>query len=184
MSWKDILKNEPEPEPKPDTLFPEIKPEQGSSIDKLKNHAKTIYYWREWYKDKRGRKVRKRDLIDENRLTEPIAKKALEVLDRVTFTHDQKGKEGNVTVVTKDEYIITARWSSYPATHPVYGKYKQGGEGTIFCLGLTVIKTFPSQEPAIVDLKMEIPHAKEIDEFDDQEIDSYSWMVDWREGSK
>ena len=47
-------------------------------------------------------------------------------------------------------------------------------------MGLTVIKTFSHQEPAVVDIVVEIPRAKEIDEFSDEQIDSYSWMVDWR----
>jgi|TARA_R100000479_G_C6389278_1_gene204372 hypothetical protein len=171
MSWEDILKS------KTDLPMYEGK---GPNVDRLRALSKSVGYWREWVEDKKGRKVRKKNILREHLLTEPLAKKALEVLDKVTFTHDQKGKEGNVTVVTEDEYIITARWSSYPAIHPVYGKYKQGGEGTIFGMGLTVIKTFSHQEPAVVDIVVEIPRAKEIDEFDDQEIDSYSWMVDWR----
>ena len=206
MSWKDILKDEPEPEPEPKTLFPKMKPEpQGSSIDRLKSMSRGLYYWREWYKDKRGRKVVKRNIVQEHRLTEPLAKIALQVLDKVTFTHDQKSKEGNV-VVTKDNYIITARWSSYSAIHPVYGTYKQGGEGTIFTLSLTIISTLGMHgrgqprdtQPTILDLSIELPHATEIDEFKDKkvidkdtgeeklvtaedQIDSYSWMVDWRE---
>ena len=63
------------------------------------------------------------------------------------------------------------------------GKYHKG-EGTSFYCGLTVIRTFPGKEPHAVRLEMEIPHAKEIDELSDEEIDAYSWMVDWREGSK
>tara|TARA_R100000781_G_scaffold20013_1_gene15214 strand:+ start:25 stop:519 length:495 start_codon:yes stop_codon:yes gene_type:complete len=164
MSWENILKS------------------KGPSVDKLKSYAKTIYHWREWYEDKRGRKVKKNYIIREDLLTEPIAKKALEVLDRVTFTHDQKYREGNV-VEMFGEYIITARWSSYSSSHPLLGKHHKG-EGTSFYCGLTVIRTFPGKEPHAVRLEMEIPHAKEIDELSDEEIDAYSWMVDWREGLK
>jgi hypothetical protein len=170
MSWEDILKSK--------TNLP-VYEGKGPSVDKLKAYAKGIVNWREWYHDDKGRKAEKKYEFRENLLTEPLAKKALEVLDKVTFTHDQKGKVGDV-VVTKGEYIITARWSSYPASHPVYGKYKQGGEGTIFSMRLTIIKTIPFKEPAILDLLVELPHAKEIDEFDDQGIDAYSWMADWR----
>jgi len=166
MSWENILKSERE----------------GPSIDKLKKYAKSIYFWREWYEDNRGGKVKKKYVIKEDLLTEPLAKKALDVLDRVTFTHDQKGKEGNV-VEMFGEYIITARWSSYSSSHPLLGKHHKG-EGTSFYCGLTVIKTFSHQEPAVVDLEMEVPHAKEIDELSDEEIDAYSWMVDWRESVK
>ena len=182
MTWKYILKDEPEPEREG---FKPIKFRFGPSIDKLKRYARTIHFWREWVQDKKGRGVRKNNTVREHLLTEPLAKKALEVLDRVTFTHDQKGKEGNV-VEMFGEYIITARWSSYPASHPVYGKVDYGNlkQGSCFYLGLTVIRTFPGREPHAVRLEMEMPRAKELDEFSDEEIDSYSWMVDWRESSK
>ena len=169
MSWEDILKSK--------TNLPMYEG-KGPSIDKLKAYARGIVNWYQWYDDDKGRKVKKKYIIEENLLTEPLAKKALDVLDRVTFTHNQKGKVGDV-VETFGEYIITARWSSYPSSHPLLGKYHKG-EGTSFYCGLTVIKTFSYQEPAVVDLEMEVPHAKEIDEFNDDEIEAYSFMADWR----